>query len=112
MRGTCSSPRTALLVALAASALVASTKGFSLPGVQMVTYRKGETLPIFVNSLTSTETLLPLDYYALPFCQVRLVAFLLRMNGLARVRGGYFIEGSVCVLLTETEVNVDVAGQD
>ncbi|CAI5717095.1 unnamed protein product [Hyaloperonospora brassicae] len=69
MRGPCTSPRTALLVALAASALVASTKGFSLPGVQMVTYRKGETLPIFVNSLTSTETLLPLDYYSLPFCQ-------------------------------------------
>lgn len=45
--------------------------GFSLPGVQMTTYKKGEHLPLFVNSLTSSETLLPLDYYKLPFCQVR-----------------------------------------
>lgn len=43
---------------------------FSLPGVQMTTYKKSEHLPLFVNSLTSAETLLPLDYYKLPFCQV------------------------------------------
>ncbi|TMW67533.1 hypothetical protein Poli38472_011153 [Pythium oligandrum] len=35
----------------------------------MTTYEKGEKIPIFVNSLTSAETLLPLDYYKLGFCQ-------------------------------------------
>ncbi|RLN71494.1 hypothetical protein BBJ28_00009883, partial [Nothophytophthora sp. Chile5] len=54
---------------LLAAALAASTEAFSLPGVQMTTYAKGETLPLFVNSLKSAETLLPLDYYKLPFCQ-------------------------------------------
>lgn len=58
----------ALLLALTADAAA----GFSLPGVQMTTYKKSEHLPLFVNSLTSSETLLPLDYYKLPFCQVRL----------------------------------------
>lgn len=46
---------------------------FSLPGVQMTTYKKSEHLPLFVNSLTSAETLLPLDYYKLPFCQVHIM---------------------------------------
>ncbi|TYZ60947.1 hypothetical protein PybrP1_008688 [[Pythium] brassicae (nom. inval.)] len=55
----------ALLLLLAGRAAA----GFSLPGVQMTTYKKGEHLPLFVNSLTSAETLLPLDYYKLPFCQ-------------------------------------------
>jgi transmembrane 9 superfamily protein 2/4 len=45
--------------------------GFSLPGVQMTSYKKGDELPLFVNSLTSSDTLLPLDYYKLPFCRVR-----------------------------------------
>lgn len=48
-----------------------AVSAFSLPGVQMTTYQKSEHLPLFVNSLTSAETLLPLDYYKLPFCQVR-----------------------------------------
>jgi transmembrane 9 superfamily protein 2/4 len=56
--------------ALAAlSAMVHQTDAFSLPGVQMTTYKKGEHLPLFVNSLTSSETLLPLDYYKMGFCQ-------------------------------------------
>lgn len=62
--GTVGAAAALLLLAGPASA------GFSLPGVQMTTYKKGEHLPLFVNSLTSPETLLPLDYYKLPFCQV------------------------------------------
>jgi len=34
----------------------------------MVTYKRGDTVPLFVNSLTSPETLLPIEYYHLPFC--------------------------------------------
>ena len=75
MRGL-SRPSKPQLAALAASVLVVSTTSFSLPGVQMVTYRKGDSLPVFVNSLTSTETLLPLDYYKLPFCEVNIKIFL------------------------------------
>lgn len=65
--------RRALLLAAvaAAAAAVDESAAFSLPGVQMTTYKKGERMPLFVNSLTSAETLLPLDYYKLPFCQVR-----------------------------------------
>ena len=44
--------------------------GFYLPGVKMVTYTKGTNIPIYVNSLTSAKTLLPLEYYKLPFCEV------------------------------------------
>lgn len=58
------------LTAAAAAMTGLGVQGFSLPGVQMTTYTKGERLPLFVNSLTSSETLLPLDYYKLPFCQV------------------------------------------
>lgn len=57
----------ALLGLLAASGSV--VHGFSLPGVQMMTYKKGERVPLFVNSLSSSNTLLPLDYYTLPFCE-------------------------------------------
>lgn len=33
------------------------------------TYRKGESVPLTVNKLTSTRTVFPLDPYRLPFCQ-------------------------------------------
>ncbi|DAZ92417.1 TPA: hypothetical protein N0F65_000201 [Lagenidium giganteum] len=60
----------AFLLVGALSAMAAhSAQAFSLPGVQMTTYKKDERLPLFVNSLTSSDTLLPLDYYKLPFCQ-------------------------------------------
>lgn len=44
-------------------------EGFYLPGVQMMTYKKSDEIPLFVNSLTSSETLLPIDYYKLPLCR-------------------------------------------
>jgi hypothetical protein len=61
----------ALVLGVAVAGLAASVvDAFSLPGVQMTTYKTGERMPVFVNSLTSAETLLPLDYYKLPLCQV------------------------------------------
>ncbi|KDO35395.1 hypothetical protein SPRG_00245 [Saprolegnia parasitica CBS 223.65] len=53
-------------VVLALAATVA--EAFYLPGVQMITYERGDVIPLFVNSLTSRETLLPIEYYNLPFC--------------------------------------------
>jgi hypothetical protein len=61
--------RVAALAAL--SVLARPGDAFSLPGVQMTTYKKGDAIPLFVNSLTSSETLLPLDYFKLGFCKVR-----------------------------------------
>lgn len=60
-----------VFAAAAAAVAVGVADAFSLPGVQMTTYKKGERMPVFVNSMTSSETLLPLDYYKLPLCQVR-----------------------------------------
>ena len=48
---------------------VVYTNGFYLPGVKMVTFQKGTRIPVYVNSLTSTKTLLPKEYYTLPFCR-------------------------------------------
>lgn len=42
---------------------------FYLPGVKMVTYENNQVIPMYVNSLTSTETLLPVENYKLPFCK-------------------------------------------
>lgn len=60
-----------LSLSLPLALLAPAARGFSLPGVQMTTYKKGERMPMFVNSMTSSETLLPIDYYKLPLCQVR-----------------------------------------
>lgn len=43
--------------------------GYYLPGVKMETFQKDTLIPMFVNSLTSVDTLLPIDYYKLPFCK-------------------------------------------
>ncbi|KAF0716280.1 Aste57867_2923 [Aphanomyces stellatus] len=59
--------RTASLVAWTA-ALFDVASAFYLPGVQMITYKGGDDVPLFVNSLSSPETLLPIEYYNLPFC--------------------------------------------
>ncbi|RQM24173.1 hypothetical protein B5M09_008300 [Aphanomyces astaci] len=48
--------------------LTQAASAFYLPGVQMVTYKRGDDVPLFVNSLSSPETLLPIEYYNLPFC--------------------------------------------
>lgn len=35
----------------------------------MITYEQDQLIPMYVNSLTSTETLLPVENYKLPFCE-------------------------------------------
>ncbi|ETK82395.1 hypothetical protein L917_11964 [Phytophthora nicotianae] len=105
-------PSKSLLVALAATVLSASgIDGFSLPGVQMTTYTKGETLPIFVNSLKSAETLLPMDYYKLPFCQPEKIEYKSENLGeyltANRIQNSpyeiKFLEGQECTVLCKQE---------
>lgn len=42
---------------------------FYLPGVNPQSFGLGEPVKLKVNKMTSTHTLLPVDYYRLPFCQ-------------------------------------------
>jgi transmembrane 9 superfamily protein 2/4 len=57
--------------ALVAGALltVSCQAVFYVPGVQPLTLKQGEDVPLKVNALTSTHTQIPRDYYRLPFCQ-------------------------------------------
>lgn len=41
---------------------------FYLPGVNPQSFADGDPLKLKVNKMTSTKTLLPVDYYRLPFC--------------------------------------------
>jgi transmembrane 9 superfamily protein 2/4 len=54
---------------VAGALLIASSQAFYVPGVQPLTLKEGENVPLKVNALTSTHTQIPRDYYRLPFCQ-------------------------------------------
>lgn len=43
--------------------------GYYLPGTYPQEFPKGETLMVEVNSLVSSETEMPYDYYSMPFCK-------------------------------------------
>eukprot|EP00045_Choanoeca_perplexa_P006836 m.59199 g.59199 ORF g.59199 m.59199 type:complete len:679 (-) comp13812_c0_seq1:62-2098(-) len=49
--------------------VVAATKGFYLPGVAPRSFEEGEALPLHVNRLDSTESVMPFDYYYFDFCE-------------------------------------------
>jgi len=55
----------ATLLALGAS----TSHAFYLPGVNPQSFRDGEAVKLKVNKMTSSKTLLPIDYYRLPFCR-------------------------------------------
>lgn len=61
------------ILAVAFLALVAlSNQGchaFYLPGVNPQSFAEGDTVKLKVNKMTSSKTLLPIEYYKLPFCQ-------------------------------------------
>ena len=42
---------------------------FYIPGLNPQNFKEGDDVPLKVNKLSSPETLLPVDYYRLPFCQ-------------------------------------------
>lgn len=43
-----------------------------LPGVAPRSYETGETVKLYVNKLTSTQTQIPYDYYRLPYCHPKI----------------------------------------
>ncbi|KAF5745490.1 putative Endosomal P24A protein precursor [Tripterygium wilfordii] len=49
--------------------LLSSVKAFYLPGVAPRDVRRGDTLSVKVNKLSSTKTQLPYDYYYLNYCK-------------------------------------------
>jgi transmembrane 9 superfamily member 2/4 len=56
-----------ILLVLALSSLVGAS-GYYAPDLPPRTFEDGERIQLWVNSLTSTRTQLPRDYYRLPFC--------------------------------------------
>jgi len=54
---------------IAAALLLQGVQGFYLPGVNPYSFTEGEAVKLKVNKMTSQKTLLPVDYYRLPFCQ-------------------------------------------
>lgn len=59
----------AIVAALAASVLAGGADAFYLPGTSPKSFKEGESVKLKVNKMTSTKTLLPIDYYKLPFCR-------------------------------------------
>jgi len=51
------------------AAVVNNVNGFYLPGVVPQSFSKGMPVKLKVNKMTSVKTLLPVDYYRLPWCQ-------------------------------------------
>lgn len=49
--------------------LISGAHGFYLPGVNPQSFAEGDAVKLKVNKMTSQKTLLPVDYYRLPFCQ-------------------------------------------
>ncbi|XP_051150458.1 transmembrane 9 superfamily member 7-like [Andrographis paniculata] len=72
---------------------VSPANGFYLPGVAPRDFRKGETLEVKVNKLTSTKTQLPYDYYFLNYCTPSKIKN--RAENMGEVLRGDRIENSV-----------------
>ena len=49
--------------------LCSGVQAFYVPGVHPATFKRGSEVPLKVNSLSSTHTQVPRDYYRLPFCE-------------------------------------------
>ncbi|KAL9184085.1 hypothetical protein ACHAXT_002171 [Thalassiosira profunda] len=61
--------RKGALAACALLLLLQRANGYYLPGVQPYAFAKGQSVKLKANKLTSSKTLLPVDYYRFPFCQ-------------------------------------------
>mmetsp|Transcript_14632 Transcript_14632/g.19102 ORF Transcript_14632/g.19102 Transcript_14632/m.19102 type:complete len:667 (-) Transcript_14632:162-2162(-) len=57
-----------LFALLFCSSLFAVSNGYILPGANPQSFSENEKVKLKVNKMTSTKTLMPLDYYFLPFC--------------------------------------------
>ncbi|KAK3130945.1 hypothetical protein QOZ80_6BG0500030 [Eleusine coracana subsp. coracana] len=70
-----------------------AARGFDLPGVAPVDFRKKDLLAVKVGQLSSIKTQLPYSYYSLPFCRPRTV--INSANNLGEVLRGDLIENSL-----------------
>mmetsp|Transcript_7062 Transcript_7062/g.9181 ORF Transcript_7062/g.9181 Transcript_7062/m.9181 type:complete len:653 (+) Transcript_7062:144-2102(+) len=61
--------RTAALWLALAAAAASTANAFYIPGVAPQTFSREQEVPLKINTLTSTKTQIPRDYYRLPFCQ-------------------------------------------
>mmetsp|Transcript_4848 Transcript_4848/g.11567 ORF Transcript_4848/g.11567 Transcript_4848/m.11567 type:complete len:676 (-) Transcript_4848:170-2197(-) len=95
------------LYVLACLALVALSNhachAFYLPGVNPQSFADGESVKLKVNKMTSSQTLLPVEYYKLPFCQPPEGAKMDNEN-LGEFLAGDRIESSPYVLNMKKEV--------
>ena len=64
-----SAPKMARYSVVALCLFLQGTIAFYLPGVTPVEYEQGDSLTIKVNSIKSTKTAIPYDYYSLMFCR-------------------------------------------
>ncbi|GJN38968.1 hypothetical protein PR202_gb28054 [Eleusine coracana subsp. coracana] len=80
------------LLVLVLACFVAA-RGFDLPGVAPVDFRKKDLLAVKVGQLSSIKTQLPYSYYSLPFCRPRTV--INSANNLGEVLRGDLIENSL-----------------
>merc|ERR1719261_1281554 len=95
-----------IVVIVALLAIIASSNhghAFYLPGVNPQSFAEGETVKLKVNKMTSSKTLLPVDYYRLPFCQPRGGPKMDNEN-LGEFLAGDRIESSSYVLKMKTEM--------
>ncbi|RHX96837.1 hypothetical protein DYB25_007932 [Aphanomyces astaci] len=58
----------AIVSVLVLAAVQTARAAFYVPGVAPESWEEGEKLPLNVNKITSTKTLVPYEYYYLPFC--------------------------------------------
>jgi transmembrane 9 superfamily protein 2/4 len=58
-----------LLALLLLLSCVPKSNSYYLPGTYPVEYPKGSVLNVEVNSLVSSDTEMPFDYYSMPFCR-------------------------------------------
>jgi hypothetical protein len=107
--------RMPVLLLLAALALTAAPCAAYLPGVGPKEYNKGDSLPLYVNELTSTRTQYPIDYYSIPFCAPERGTIKMGKESLGGQLEGDLMEsslyellvgfGSTCKILCEKELS-------
>lgn len=61
--------RLAAMIAVLLVLAISGSEGYYLPGTYPEEFEKGKTLQMEVNSLVSSDTELPYDYYSMPFCK-------------------------------------------
>lgn len=86
---------------------VMSSKMYYLPGVAPHTFSQYDTVKMYVNSLTSTKTQMPSNYYSLPYCKPKRSR--MQAENLGEVLGGDRIIESVYKLEMKVPKSCEIA---